>query len=115
LPDLRGRVPIHVGSGHNLGQKTGEEAHTLSVSELPPHKHALKASDDAVDAPIPQDAAYGRAAATDPIYGDVGQDPQNMDSAALANVGGSQGHENMQPFLTITFCIALQGLFPSRN
>lgn len=112
LPDLRGRTPIHVGSGHTLGERGGEQAHTLSVSELPTHTHLLKAegsasaarsADPAGKFSSPQEAnSFGTAAAL------VG-----MAVGTVANVGGSQAHTNMQPFLTLSFCIALQGIFPS--
>jgi microcystin-dependent protein len=113
LPDQRGRTPIHVGGGHTLGEKGGEQAHTLSIAELPEHLHVLNGtSNNAVNAPTntsllgksnPQ-AAYGGAA-----------NMTAMAPNAITNVGGSQAHLNMQPFLTLSFCIALQGIFPSPN
>ncbi len=110
LPDLRGRTPIHVGSGHTLGERGGAQAHTLSIAELPAHTHFGQFSTTAAST----DAAAGNAPAqtVSAIYGP----PQNlvaMAPGAVANVGGSQAHLNMQPFLTINFCIALQGIFPS--
>ena len=113
LPDLRGRVPIHVGSGHTLGERGGEQAHTLSIAELP-HAHARAAS------------ASTTTAATQPGAGNVLW-PSNAPTrstrppatwsrcnpTSVTNVGGSQAHLNMQPFLTLNFCIALQGIFPS--
>ena len=110
LPDLRGRTPIHVGAGHTLGERGGEQAHTLSIAELPQHVHAVNAR--ATTANATTSASNGFATAPAAIYGD----PKNlvaMDAAAVANVGGSQAHLNMQPFLTLSFCIALQGIFPS--
>lgn len=117
LPDLRGRVPIHVGRSngggdHREGQKGGEETHTLSVNEMPQHTHPFHAVQEAGDRPIPSDALLANGG-TDSYTG-----PNNltdMNSGAVLNVGGGQAHENMQPFLTLNFCIALQGLFPSRN
>ncbi|HRQ64618.1 MAG TPA: tail fiber protein [Xanthomonadaceae bacterium] len=112
LPDLRGRTPIHVGSGHSLGQSGGEQAHTLSVAELPTHVHAVNASSA---------ASGGSAAPTGRYLGggnNVYHAPASltaMNPASVGNAGGSQAHLNMQPFLTINFCIALQGIFPSPN
>ncbi len=110
LPDFRGRVPIHVGSGRTLGERGGEPAHTLSIGEIPTHTHVLNASasDANQTAPGSHVLARGRA----PRYA-----PDNAlvaaSAGAVTNVGGSQAHLNMQPFLTISFCIALQGIFPS--
>jgi microcystin-dependent protein len=116
LPDLRGRTPIHVGSSngsnHLLGQKSGEETHTLSANEMPNHTHAFKASNTTGDSPIPTNNVL--ASSLNEIYR-AASDLINMNSGAITSVGGSQAHENMQPYLTLNFCIALQGLFPSRN
>lgn len=112
LPDLRGRVPIHVGSGHTLGERGGEQAHTLSISEIPTHTHVLNCT--AVGATL--DSVTGNIAAqptTAQIYGNGAL--AAMNAGAIANTGGSQAHLNMQPFLTLNFSIALQGIFPSPN
>lgn len=114
LPDLRGRVPIHVGDGWILGQSGGEQAHTLTTAEMPAHMHSLNATSDPVQQPVPTGALLGKAAATDPLYGDVAS-LVTMDPSEVGNTGGSQAHLNMQPYLTLSFCIALQGIFPSRN
>jgi microcystin-dependent protein len=113
LPDLRARTPIHVGSGHTLGERQGEQAHTLSQSELPAHTHQLRASDQTADAPVPTDRLLGNSRPNE-IY----SSPTNLTSmhtGTVANSGGSQAHLNMQPFLTLNFVIALQGIFPSPN
>jgi microcystin-dependent protein len=111
LPDLRGRVPIHVGNGHNLGEEGGEQSHTISVAELPVHVHPLNATSDnaALDSPGGNLLASGANQYASP--------PPNttLVPSSVGNVGGSQAHLNMQPFLALTFCIALQGIFPSRN
>jgi microcystin-dependent protein len=112
LPDLRGRSPIHVGAGHTLGERGGEEAHTLSISELPTHSHILSASSlnvnqvlgpngttPAVSTQNPYDASFNGA----------------MAPGALSNTGGSQAHLNLGPYLTLYIIIALQGIFPSQN
>lgn len=112
LPDLRGRTPIHAGGGRTLGERGGEQAHTLNVNELPSHVHQMQATskpgDAAPNMPVGNLLAQSRL----PLYGQ----PNNL--AALApgtvpNAGGSQAHTNMQPYLTLSFCIALQGIFPS--
>ncbi|HSH17017.1 MAG TPA: tail fiber protein [Verrucomicrobiae bacterium] len=113
LPDLRGRVPIHEGAGHTLGERGGEQAHTLTLSELPTHTHAAMASPAAGTQNVPaNDMVLSQRAAE--IY----RDPSNLTSMAggtLGNAGGSQAHQNMQPFVVINFSIALQGIFPSPN
>src|SRR5258708_2155579 len=113
LPDLQGRTPIHVGSGHTLGERGGEQAHTLSIAELPTHTHTLNGSSNAGTLIIPTGNLLGSSPSQ--MY----QAPDNnltpMNPASIANVGGSQAHLNMQPFLTLNFSIALQGIFPSPN
>jgi microcystin-dependent protein len=111
LPDLRARVPIHVGGGHALGERGGEQAHTLSIAELPTHTHAEQASSNTGDTPNPTGAVL---AAASNVYR-VPDSPVALNPASVTNIGGSQAHLNTQPFLTLSFCIALQGLFPSRN
>ena len=113
LPDLRSRAPIHVGSGHTLGERGGEQAHTLSIAEIPTHQHALNASGTAADSPVPTGNIPAPTGGNQ-LYGP----PTNLtplDPGSVTNVGGSQAHLNMQPFLTLSFCIALQGIFPSPN
>lgn len=115
LPDFRGRTPIHVGSGHTLGEKGGEQAHTLSVGELPNHVHFASGSSSSTD-PNGTDSPGGNSLGTTPseIY-TAFANPVAMGASTLGNTGGSQAHSNMQPSLTLNFCIALQGIFPSRN
>lgn len=117
LPDLRGRTPIHVGRSnggqhHTEGQKSGEETHTLSVNELPQHRHLLMATNAVGTATAPSGTVLAEASL--PTYGTYSSGVQ-MGSGSVTNVGGGQAHENMQPYLAVNFCIALQGLFPSRN
>ncbi len=112
LPDLRGRIPIHAGNGFTLGERGGEQAHTLSASELPAHSHTASASNTPADAPAP--AGIILATASGPVYAPAGN-LVSLASGHLTNTGGSQAHLNMQPFLTLNFCIALQGIFPSPN
>lgn len=112
LPDLRGRVPIHVGGGHTLGERGGEPAHTLSISEIPTHTHQLYATTDLAGAAPPGPSVMLSKSLAANLYAPAGNFAA-MNSAAITNTGGSQAHLNMQPFLTLSFCIALQGIFPS--
>jgi microcystin-dependent protein len=113
LPDLRARVPIHVGSGHTLGEAAGEQAHTLSISELPMHVHVANASNNVGSDNVPATNVLANSAPNN-IYGGA-QNLGALNPATITNVGGSQAHQNMQPFLVLSFCIALLGIFPSQN
>jgi microcystin-dependent protein len=121
LPDLRGRVPLHVGQGpgltnKNLGAKGGTEKHTLTISEMPKHQHGLNASKGRGSQPVPTGNLLATQSRKTPIYATAkrgGLTP--MHKAAVGPVGKSQAHNNMPPFLTIRFCIAVQGVYPSRN
>jgi microcystin-dependent protein len=112
LPDLRGRTPLHVGSAHTLGERGGEQAHTLSNAELPTHTHVLQGSSSAGSALIPTGGYLGTT--PNQLYAPAAN-LVAMNSSSVTPVGGSQAHLNMQPFLTLSFCIALQGIFPSPN
>jgi microcystin-dependent protein len=118
LPDLRGRVPIHVGNGYTLGQQGGAAAHTLSINEMPTHVHMLQASNSTGNATNPNFGGTGHVLATEPgnPYS-PGFTPTAvaLNPGTVVNNGGSQAHQNMQPFLTLTYCIALTGIFPSPN
>jgi microcystin-dependent protein len=113
LPNLQGRVPIHVGNSHTLGERGGEQAHTISLAELPAHTHGAQASPLAGGQNVPAgDQALAQRTAE--IY----RAPSNlapMIANTVSNAGGSQPHSNMQPHLTLNFCMALQGIFPSPN
>jgi len=113
LPDFQGRTPVHVGSGHTLGERSGEQAHTIAIAELPTHTHALSSTSTDAAQPVPSGALLSRMAPANPYMG--AQSLGAMNAASVTNVGGSQAHLNMQPFLTLSFCIALQGIFPSAN
>lgn len=111
LPDLRARTPIHTGNGHTLGEQGGEQAHTLSLAELPTHTHVAQASPSNANSPTTTGNVLAGA-----LNAYRGPDSLvSLHPASVANVGGSQAHLNMQPFLTLSFCIALQGIFPSQN
>lgn len=111
LPDYRGRTPIHVGSGHGLGERGGEQAHTLSIAELPTHAHVFGASQANANTPIPAGNVFG---SSNNMYA-AATNLTSINPGTVSNTGGSQAHLNMQPFLTLSFCIALQGIFPSPN
>jgi microcystin-dependent protein len=112
LPDLRGRVPVHVGSGFTQGQAGGQEFHTVTASEMPAHTHLISGSTNtsgATNVPTnnifaPSNVATYHTAANTTLLPDE-----------VTNVGGSQPHENRQPFLVVNYIIALQGIFPSQN
>ena len=114
LPDLRARVPIHVGSGHTLGERAGEQAHTLTLAELTAHAHNVNVIKNSVaDQQYPTTTAYWASGGS--FAGFHQSSNTAMDPGTILPVGGSQSHLNMQPFLTLNFCIALQGIFPSQN
>lgn len=117
LPDLRGRSPVHVGAGVSLGERGGEQAHTLTSAEMPTHTHSLQASNDVSSST----SAAGNVPGRKPRFGkDIFVPAATGNTVALrgdsvSSVGGGQPHENMQPYLTVNFVIALQGIFPSQN
>ena len=113
LPDLRARVPIHEGNGHTLGERAGEQAHTLLVSELPAHSHFVNVTNGTADQQYPAGTTYWAAGSA--FAGFHQNSNATMDPGIVLPTGGSQAHLNQQPFLTLNFCIALQGIFPSRN
>ena len=112
LPDLRGRTPIHVGSGHTLGERGGEQAHTLSIAELPQHTHVAYAAQQAGAASPAVPVGNLFAKTTLPLYHAADTNLTALAASTVTNIGGSQAHLNMQPYLTLSFCIALQGIFP---
>ncbi len=111
LPDLRGRVPMHVGSGHTLGERGGEQAHTVTLQEMPTHTHMPSATLNTATQQAPAAGSY-LARGSRPLYGPA-QGLVAMSPQGVTNTGGSQAHLNMMPFLTLSFIIALQGIFPS--
>jgi microcystin-dependent protein len=118
LPDMRGRMPLHVGSGpgltpRTLGEKSGEESVTLSVNQMPNHIHSARGSSSDATSVSPAGNVWGSKRRTR-LYS---PDPANvdMDASAIAATGGGQAHNNMPPYLVLHCIIALQGIFPSRN
>lgn len=117
LPDLRGRVPIHMGNGpglsnRNIGHRSGSEAVTVVTGQLPTHTHALQGSSDSASTPAPAGNVFARSSGD--AYGSEFS-AANMSGAAVSNTGGSQSHSNMQPFQVINFIVALVGVYPSRS
>jgi len=112
LPDLRGRVPTHVGQGLVQGQAGGEQAHTLTSGELPTHTHQAIASSNGPTVTNPAGAFWSSGTGFSPYAATANA---NMSAASLTNTGGSQPHINMSPYLVLNFGIALQGIFPSQN
>lgn len=114
LPDLRGRVPIHDGAGHTLGERAGEQAHTLTLSEMAAHSHPVNVvTTGTADQQYPLANTYWAAGSA--FAGFHQNSNATMDPATVLPVGGNQAHLNQQPFLTLNMCIALQGIFPSQN
>ncbi len=120
LPNLQGRAPMHPGRGPGLtarriGQKTGVETVTLPEAQMPSHSHAFRA-DGSTGGPL-----GGGANASDPVGNYLGASVKyhasgtNTNMTALTNTGGTQPHDNMQPYIAMNFIIALQGLYPSRS
>jgi microcystin-dependent protein len=112
LPDLRGRTPIHVGAAHTLGERGGEQAHTLSIAQVPTHTHMVAASSNASGGVATPSNNY-LGGGNNVYLAATGGQLTTMIPDTVTNTGGSQAHLNMQPFLTLSFCIALQGIFPS--
>jgi microcystin-dependent protein len=114
LPDLRDRVAVHAGGGRTLGERFGEVAHTLSTAELPAHTHGVNATTTAATTNVPSATVVPAKSVGADVYG-----PESnlvpMDAQAVAPPPLAQPHENRQPFLVLSFCIALQGIFPSQN
>ncbi len=110
LPNLQGRMPVHTGNGISLGERAGETAHTLSLQELPTHTHVPVGSSTPANQGNPTGNLW---AAGNGAYNPTSNTPMNP--ACITPTGGSQPHENMSPYLVLTFCIALQGIFPSMN
>ncbi len=109
LPNLQGRTPVHVGSNIQLGQSQGEQTHALTVNEMPAHTHTASASTGAANKPSPLGNVWAIPANRD-IY--ASEAAVTMSPNAIATAGASQPHSNMQPYTTLSYCIAIQGIFP---
>jgi len=118
LPDLRGRVPIHAGQGPGLspyiqGQSNGSENVTLSVNQIPAHNHLVNADSGDNGASSHPRGQYLASTGANSIYNS--NPDSTMNQNMIQPVGGDQPHSNVQPYLCVTFIIALQGIFPSRG
>jgi microcystin-dependent protein len=111
LPNLQSRTPIHFGGGFVQGELGGEQAHTLIMSEMPQHTHQAQGS--SVNPTLP--GATGNVWCANATASYAATPNTTMMPAAVTNMGGSQPHDNMTPYLVLNFCIALQGIFPSQN
>ncbi|ACT92585.1 phage tail protein [Dyadobacter fermentans] len=117
LPDLRGRLPLHMGTGkfgntYQIGESAGTESVTLSTQQIPNHTHSFRASNDIANSGSPNNSVIGVSSSTSVFIADLASEPMKP---ALSPVGGNQPHENMQPFLCISFIISLFGIFPSQT
>ena len=121
LPNLQGRAPMHPGRGpgltaRRLGEKLGIEAVTLVESQIPSHYHTLRGSTAFSDSTTPgSNTLLGRVGGDARLYNNTASPNADLASQSLQTTGGSQSHENMQPFITLNFIIALYGLYPSRG
>ena len=112
LPDLRGRIPIHTGNSHVLAETGGVETVTVTVSQMPAHNHPFLAYNAVANSPNPANNLLGLSSQVQMFLGDS---PNiNMNSGAITQTGGSQPHDNMMPFLCVSFIISLFGIFPSQ-
>ena len=115
LPNLQARTAMHVGQGHPLGEQGGEQSHTLTSAEIPSHVHVANATSAPATANAGPAPSVVLAQSTGALLYGAASNLQPMSPDALATAGGSQPYPNMQPFLTLTFIIALQGIYPSRS
>lgn len=113
LPDLRGRAGMHVSQTHPQGESAGAESIPLSLAQLPPHSHPANASDVIASQASPAGKFWAQDADGNVVFNSTGATPMAAD--AIGPAGAGQPHPNMQPFLVVNYCIALQGIFPSRS
>src|SRR2546429_2825420 len=111
LPDLRGNVPIHMGDGHTLGEVGGSTSVTINQQTMAQHVHLLQGSSTNGDVAFANNTVLAPALN---LYGPPSS-LTTLDPASVSNIGGSQAHNHMMPYLVLNFCIALQGIFPSQN
>lgn len=112
LPDLRGRVPMHFDGGHPQGQKSGADTISITTGQMPQHTHALHAFSENADVEEPEAALVARGEQNTYVASGTAA---ALHSGSIKNTGNNGGHNNMQPSQVISYCIAIQGLFPSRN
>lgn len=115
LPNFQGRTGIHVGNGISWGESAGQESHTITPLEMPMHNHLVNFSKDTTSRSGQPRSNFPADASPNNVYNPGSTANSPMAPSAVTTVGGSQPHNNMQPYLVINFCVALQGIFPSRN
>lgn len=113
LPNLQGSTPIDWNNEYPVGSRGGETNHTLIITEMPQHSHQAQASTNGASLPSPAGNVWGKTPDSRPIYAATLN--TSLNPSALSVAGGSQPHTNMQPYTTLTYCIAIQGIFPSRQ
>jgi microcystin-dependent protein len=113
LPNLQGRIAMHVGNGFTQGENGGETAHTLNLNELPAHTHTPNGSTSTADQASPLGQVWANNAFSS--YAVANGPDSTMAAGLVGTTGGSQPHENMPPYLVLNYIIALQGIFPSQN
>lgn len=111
LPDMQGRIPIHFGNSTSFGETGGSETVTLTTNTIPAHTHAMLANNSVANTPNPGNNLLGLASQVSMFFGDPAN--TNMAANAIGPDGGSQPHENMMPYLCVSFIISLYGIFPS--
>ena len=119
LPNMEGNAPMHPGQGpglslHDLGEQAGSETVTLLESEIPAHSHALMANTTIATKSLPTGNSFAKGSAMIPYLAPAGAPTVSMAFQAIPPAGGDLPHNNMMPYLTLNFCIALQGIFPPR-
>jgi microcystin-dependent protein len=115
LPDMRGRVPMHPSGAFPQGTKVGATTHTLVTTEMPAHNHLISASNLTADLAAPARNMQYASFAAEPYFSTSFNPATVFNASVFGSAGGSQPHENLQPYLVLNFCVALQGIFPSRN
>lgn len=114
LPNLQGRVPMHQGNNHEIGERGGSEEVTLTAGQMPMHSHnaVLKVSPERANTDSALNHSFGSSPIFDPEVAEVAMSPSTI---SVDTAGSSQAHSNMQPYLTVNYCICLYGIFPPRN
>ena len=115
LPDLRSRVPIHMGGSYNIGQVSGVENVTLLVTEIPAHIHMIQAVNSPGGAKTPINSLFAQSGTTNARFAADSSNLTSLNPASVQPAGSGGPHSNIQPYLAMNYCIALQGLFPSRS